>query len=381
MHLPERTTPHRLPKWQISVVTVLVVLLAAGALLQWLYPLRPLVSGWRSLADPRELNQSGFRGRPFEYGPQDFVILLVGDSQVQADACLMDEMPEARLQRHLNALGRRVKVFSIGAAGFGQDQQLLMLREYFQLARADLVVLWETPGNDVWNNVFPTHWPDNGPAKPTFWLENGELRGPSEPWGASLDPSSIKLVALLWRALDRDRYRRDDAWESRLPAPYQPMSAYDGPVSRRWQEYWDAGKLLMMNFNTEKNGQAIELVPRSPRTQYGIDLTRKLLEEIRRLVEAHRGKLVLFHTQAGSELTADDEQVYVLNGRFYRASRRQAELTVREINEGFVAHHIPVTLNDWQVGPYDSHLNPRAVDQVMRDLAARLAELAPVAQR
>src|SRR5690348_8142053 len=110
---------------------------------------RAPVSGWRAVdVSAAETNQLGYRGQPVEYADSDFVVVLVGDSQVEAKACAFEWMPERRLQLYLNAAGRPVKVFSVGASGYGQDQELLALREYFGRHRADLVVLWETPLND-----------------------------------------------------------------------------------------------------------------------------------------------------------------------------------------------------------------------------------------
>src|SRR6266576_2289533 len=83
------------------------------------YPL----SGWKSpVENPAEKNEIGFRGQPIQYAKDDFVIVLLGDSSVEAAACSYETMPERRLQAHLNAGGRRVRVFSLGTGGYGQDQ-------------------------------------------------------------------------------------------------------------------------------------------------------------------------------------------------------------------------------------------------------------------
>ena len=143
----------------------------AGALfLQILYVPPRIVSGWRAFAPKSEQYQLGFRGRQIVYSPEDYVVVLLGDSQVEAMALAVDDMPERRLEAHLKGLGRKTRVFSIGAGGYGQDQELLALQEYFEKYRADLVVLWQTPANDIWNNVFKTHISGRNP-KPTFWLD------------------------------------------------------------------------------------------------------------------------------------------------------------------------------------------------------------------
>jgi hypothetical protein len=177
----------------------------------------------------------GFRGQPIEYQPDDFVIVIVGDSQVEAKACAYGWMPERRLQFYLNSSGRKVKVFSLGGPATGQDQQLLSLQEYYQKYRADMVILWFTPANDVWNNTFPSGTPDDRTPKPTFWLENGQLRGPTELTGQPIRETPRLKLMLLWRKFFP--WSREKAWaRSILPPPYSPLSKYDGPVTDDWQK-------------------------------------------------------------------------------------------------------------------------------------------------
>jgi hypothetical protein len=301
--------------------------------------------------------------------------VLLGDSQVEAIACPFDWMPENRLQKYLNTHFDKVKVFSLGSSGYGQDQQLLVLREYYEKYRADLVILWETPENDVWNNVFPTHWPANGKPKPTFWLEHGLLRGPHEQMGQELYQSRIRFFHFLWR---RGYFTlpRDQEWERRyLPEPYSPMREYNGPLNRDWQVRWDTnqGTMRLENLANEKSHLAIKLSPRSPRMQYGLDLTRSLLREIGTLVSAHGGKFAIFRVMLPSVLENSPIEVYILNGKYYRISQMQFTQNVQYMNQDFSAYAIPVTVENWAVSPDDSHLNQHSVDQVMKDLTEKIA--------
>lgn len=153
--------------------------------------------GWRYHGKrTEEINQLGFRGQRINYDKQDYVVLLVGDSQVQSATCVFEKMPERRLEDHLSIItGKAIRVFSLGAGGYGQDQQLLALKEFFRDYSADLVVVWETPGNDVWNNMFPTHWPKDGTPKPTFWLDgNDKLKGPKVSYSKFRILSLIKMT-------------------------------------------------------------------------------------------------------------------------------------------------------------------------------------------
>lgn len=345
--------------------------IAVSVVLQVAYVLPSVVCGWRSFAPTTEQNQVGFRGRTIAYSPGDYVIVLVGDSQVEAMKLAFDAMPERRLESHLESLGKKTKVFSIGAGGYGQDQQLLALEEYFQKFRADMVVVWQTPGNDVWNNVFKTHMFNRNP-KPTFWLDgSGSLLGPSEALGQRLGNSSIKVVALLERAFGLPW--RDKRWERQLPEPYVPMDHYSGPVRTQWQERWNTnlGRMRDEELDTEKSHLAVMLAPRSKRMQYGLDLTRALLQRMQRLVGGHHGRMVNFQIDDHT-LASDDDQVYVLNRKYYRVSKRQFLANWSYVNGGFDTEIVPVTVQDWRVGPEDGHLNTQATDQAMADLAIRL---------
>ena len=171
----------RLAHWAkvlfINAVVLMFFLALAEALLALIWPVPELwntVSGWKWKDSPYrayliqsgirgqqfwgsgETNELGFRGRKIQYADSDYVVLLVGDSHVEAAASRFEDIPEIILERSLKSVSSKsIKVFSIGASGWSQDQQLLALQEYFKDFRADLVVLWHTPTNDFWENAFP----------------------------------------------------------------------------------------------------------------------------------------------------------------------------------------------------------------------------------
>jgi hypothetical protein len=353
------------------VLLVAVPLLGLEALLRLLDRARPVVSGWRApqaQALPAEHNQLGFRGVPIEYADDDFVVLLVGDSQVQAEACSYFWLPERRLEYHLSGK-KRARVFSIGAYGWGQDQQLLAMREYYKTFRADLVIVWLTPGNDLWNNTFPTGDIEGRQPKPTYWLESGTLRGPTSLIGEVVSPP-LRLLT----AYERAFVSWDQNWERRLPTAYVPLTSYTGPVKQTWQVMWDRkqGNISRDNMASEKSHQTIYLTPRSPRTQYSIDLTHRLLEEMSREATAHDGRFMTFRVDppnAEVDIGKDEEAVFVLNGRYYRVSNRQKSATIADINRGFDSYELSVPTYEWRVSPSDGHLNEHAVDEVMQQLA------------
>jgi hypothetical protein len=277
-------------------------------------------------------------------------------------------MPERRLQAYLN-LGTSpddpARVFTLGVGGYGQDQQLLVLREYYEDHRADVVILWITPANDVWNNVFPTNQPRYGVPKPTFWLAEDELRGPSEPLGAIVNASPIRIISLIRGVVvPRQRERR---WARLLPAPYasRPAAQVSATLPRI-----DLRGTSHEQLDIEKGGLGIWLTPPSERASYGIALTRRLMHEMRQLVESHGGTFLVLRTTAPGLPPFPDEAECVLNGRAYRTTRRQYGATVEALLQGFAVAEVPVTVDSWRVSEEDPHLNEAAVDQVMRDLAS-----------
>ncbi len=364
--------------YRVAVVfaSVLIALFIGEVGLRIIDKPKPALSGWRSAGvSPSERNQLGFRGQAIQYADGDFVVVLLGDSQVEAAACACDWMPERVLERDLNAAGPRTRVFSVAASGYGQDQQLLALREYLSQYRADLVILWETPANDYWNNLFPANFADGRP-KPTFWLEGGELRGPSEGLGEPDSDAPRLKLRLLWDRVAGSS--RDRAWERRYPPPYRPEEGHAPDASDDWQRLWDGNVRGFRgeDLGSEKSHLAMFLTPRSERTRYGLDLAHALLDEIGREVRSRGGRFAAFTAQT-PPAPEDDfyEGVHALNGRTYRTSWRQYYDNVEYMNRGVDFRLIPVTVERWRVGPENPHLNEHATEQVMNDLAARIKPL------
>lgn len=359
----------------LATASVVVVLaLAEGVLRLVDYP-SPRPSGWWSKPPVEQLNQVHYRGRRIEYGEGDFVIVLLGDSQVEARITkTLDRVPEKLLEDRLREINPAVKVFTVGAGAYGHDQELLALRFYYEHYRADLVIDWLTPRNDIWNNVFPTAWGEGeGYPKPTFRLSAGRLVGPSEQLRE--DVNGFKLLALWRRAT---RYSRDEEWEKYLPAPYTPLPGFKGHYSTTWQKWWDHDKhstgMRRHNLATEKTPLATGLTPRSPRMQYGLDLTRALLNEIRALVERNNGRFILFQWTQRPPVAGN---VDLLNGKYYVYTDKQYRENIDTLTSGFEFYKIPVTVPGWVVGEEYEHLSDAANEQVMNDLAKKIAHLIP----
>lgn len=361
----------------VVISTGVSLILLEGVLRIVNYP-KPVISGWKTLSSyPTERHQLGFRGQPIKFQKDDFVIVLVGDSQVEAKACAYGWMPERRLEFYLNSKGKKVKVFSLGGPATGQDQQFLSLKEYYQRFQAQLVVVWFTPANDVWNNTFPGN--DERTPKPTYWLQDGQLMGPTETTGQPMRETPRLKLMELWRRYYP--YSRDREWARFLPGPFAPMTSYNGPVRREWQERLEASPIYLRyeNFDTDKNDRALYFTPRSQRVQYGLELTRRLLQEMEKLAASHGGRFAIFRTEAPSATSenAIADGVYLLNGKFYQVSNAQYKENLDYVTRGVSSYQVPVTVEPANVGPEDAHLNEHATDQVMKDLALAIEDLIP----
>jgi hypothetical protein len=340
-------------------------------------------AGWKYQGADPNVNELGYRGQPIRYSDHDIVVVLLGDSQAESSACPPEMMPERYLERHLSRRDPRFRVFTLGSEGYGNDQEYLALKEYFGKYRADAVVLWETFANDVWNNVFPTHWPEDGAIKPTYWLDRGTLKGPNYQLGELIRrPAQTKIGVLLHRWLHPQK-GLDRTWERYLPKPYEPLTRYDGKHVTDWDPSDPKNRnpyLPFENLKNEKTHFSVDFHPRSERMQYGLDLTKKLLGRINDLAGEHHSRFLIFETlnpdeqRMSKNKETDDVIVHKRDGLFYRTSFRQTLANLAYANEGFTLFAIPILLEAWKVSDTDRHLNCRANDQVMRDLAGKIAE-------
>lgn len=355
----------------VGVLSVLFSLFVIELGLQFVdKPKRP-VSGWDLIGASKKRNYLGFRGREIVYSPDDYVVLLIGDSLVTALAVPFNKMPEQQLEHYLKVHKENVKVFTLGSGGHGQDQQLLVLKEYYKKHRADSVVLHFSSQTDVNDNVFPSMG-FNETIKPTFWLENGELRGPTEGWKEPL--GSWSKLALLWNryAGEWEGDIRLEKWKKEiLPTPYQGLSQYDGEVDYSWQEEKEEyPETAYQRLEFEREGPSNQFTPRSDLHKYGIDLTRKLFSEIKKLVETHNGQFFIFKEERPWQIRDKErEKAYFLDGKYYRASMKQYHDNMRELFEGFNHYRIPLNMERVTPNEEDSHLSRDAIDELMKEVA------------
>jgi hypothetical protein len=341
--------------------------------------------GWAWRGDPRESNELGFRGHRAPEKVDD-IIMLVGDSQVETLRPFA-LMPEVLLSAALRELSDRdTRVVSVAAAGWGQDQQLLALRRAVTVIRPRMVVLWLSPGNDLWNNTFPTHMPKDGWPKPTFWLEGDTLRGPHAAWGEAYRPPGPRLFRAWRHILRRPMYVTDAEWESKLPPAYSGGSVQPGRV-RSLVEFAAAqyqvsvpemaAALAHENFENEKTHASIALTPRSPRLQYSIRLTRALLREIAQLCRQQGATFLVFHIDTRPYANLPEEPTpFEVSGRLVTLSNAAEQAAViREVLGDVPSLVLSGYRPHFRTSKLDAHLNDEGNHYFMRELARRLDEL------
>jgi hypothetical protein len=364
----------------LPVVSLAVALALAEAAMRWLDRPQTVVVGWKDWPPSKVVNELGFKGRPAS-GPADATLLLLGDSQVASQTEVAD-MLEVYLERALRQrTGKNIRVISIATGGWGTDQELLALEQLFTAIepRPRLVALWFTPRNDLWNNLFPTHFPRNGAPKPTFWLDRGTLQGPNAAW---LHPYPDRSLYLL-RAWDlfRGRYfpPLDEAWEVRLPPAYSLsrtappdlpslrgyMAAQRGVTEDKVPYWWGE------NFANDKNHYSIFLTPPSPRMRYAAALTRALLERMAAFCNAHGAELYVFYRDERT-LFPREPTDFAVDGHVVTLDLQTADVLLGELFAGLPLDVISGLTPDMLL-PREDHLNARGNAYV----AERLAELLP----
>lgn len=391
----------------IVIGSTIVAIFIMEALLRGIGIPAKLNSGWgwensagRKLSqyDALTTNQFGYRGQNINYQTDDYVVLLVGDSQVEAYAGRPEHMPEQFLQESLaSQLHKPVKVFSLASSGWGQDQQLLAIQEYFRGYRADLVLLWATPGNDFWENAFPDRsaTPQAGPLKPTFRLIDGELDGPYFTSGTYLHNSAIAqlietVIANFQKETLEQRILR--RWLQEMPLAHKthsPENEYvcEGLTVINQVEFFNT----IFDLNNEigytvRSGEDFLhsrshfspfMINPSRRDEYLVAITESLLWHVKEEVAKNHSKFLAFYPvrddfdKRGGQMVkcVSDSQGNIFRVFLDYTSRLKDVIS----SEDLVVFDLPGG-NDIVVSPNDRHLNDLGNKLVMKKLSLRLKE-------
>jgi hypothetical protein len=260
------------------------------------------------------MNEFGLRGRPIEYNSDDFIVLIVGDSYVEAGAQPFEDMPEQILEQALQAKisGRRVRAYSIAAAGWGEDQELLALEAFFKSHRADLVINWFTPVNDYWENTFVDRSVDAlaGPLKPTFRIDDEDKLRLERKVISKIRLLELFRIALARISSGRNVWRSEvyaSSWDRSLPpSTLLPVAETECPNTLVAEDQivpaFRRGVNEMTAVTTERVAEARThfapfLIPTSPRELYQIDITRRLLAKMGATAEMHGAQFLIFYPE------------------------------------------------------------------------------------
>lgn len=257
-----------------------------------------------------QINELGLRGQVFQYNDKDLVVLLLGDSQVEAAASSFSQMPEALLEKELsNKYSKPVKVFSLAASGWGQDQQLLALQQYFKKYRADLVLVWTTPVNDFWENAYPDRGTTSqaGNIKPSFRLHDGVLKGPYFEEISYYYHSA--LLQFIVQILQDQTINQTilESWMRKLPAGNitTSSSSCSGTEEVYQDEFFkNLGLLDLTKRYTIVSPEDVakgrthfspQLLPERPIGNYQVDITRRLMEGIQKISHENNANFYIFY--------------------------------------------------------------------------------------
>jgi hypothetical protein len=317
------------PIIRIVYAIVLIVLALATGEFAMRYLDRPatVISGWRVTGAEGPINPLGWRGRPWQRHPNDFVVVMTGAGDVECLRCPSGETMDLILERALRQYNPNARVVTLGAGGYGQDQEYLALHDYFAQERADLVIAWTSIAEDVPANTFRTGQPRPGQTmlKPTFALRLKEIFGPTETIGTPFYHS--KFATLMWPLF----FNAEQRWNQELP-PADPGAPTPPPgVEERTGE----------PLEEQRSAWSIWMTPRPARVKYGIDLTRTLLLRIRDLSVLHGARFMVLRTLSPASEHPNGPIALEHSGHWFRADPAARDAAIAEITQGFDPIELP----------------------------------------
>ena len=317
-------------------------------------------------------NSLGFRGPEPASSRALPRLLLLGDSQVEA-VSLHDfhQAPGPRLQRYLGSRGHPWEVVSVGASGWGTDQQLIALQHYQARLTPDAVLLFTTLENDVIENLFCT---GPGGPKPTYRLgPGGRLVAPSPSWwvapGGQPSYGLLSLVRLvLSQALPSDR-----EWDSTMPAATPAPSASSGgePLTDFLRKlYGFAPGVKLADMEAGRISWALFRHPTPRRMVHALALQEALLVAIRDFCVAKGVPLYVFKQRDPSLQRPWEGKALTLEGRQLTFSPAAVERKYRQMMERQKIPFLDLRLDyrTHSLLPKDPHLNGEGYAELARQV-------------
>ncbi|WMW81739.1 hypothetical protein RF679_05525 [Undibacterium cyanobacteriorum] len=385
----------------LSAVTVIVLLILIELALHLAnFPATPK-AGWRWDESPyravinkddHQVNQLGLRGRTIHYADDDYVIALVGDSQVEAGTQAADQLPEIKLERALRSMWgtEHVKVFSIASAGWGQDQQLLALQDYFQKFRANAVVVWTTPVNDYWENTFIDRsvTEEAGKLKPTFAIAGTQLKTMMPPrfefklrnlMALALSPK-VKDQKISIEQVYLNRWVRGLPSKQRAASDPKNCPTTEVKESELIEAFVQGQRAYTLLVEEDVDNGRSHFTPflqhLSPREEYAVQISHRLFEELQNVSKSHGANFHIYHPYRDDLDAAFREIKCVKNTkhntyfaydgsdwlRFLKNSSLAPTLLSPQVNSD---HALNVSKGDWHFGDEGNTLAMQALAQLL----------------
>ncbi|NTW98978.1 MAG: SGNH/GDSL hydrolase family protein [Geobacteraceae bacterium] len=394
----------------ILISSFLLSLLLAETILRVIHVPHIIASGWSWHDSPRRFlatfrndipNEQGYRGQSIKYSKDDYVVVLLGDSQVEAATSSPEKMPERILEAYLSRrLNRSVKVFSLAASGWGQDQQLIALERYYQKYRADLVLVWATPGNDFRENAFPDYSVTSvaGHLKPTYRLLNNELTGPF--YKSDFYYHSSALLQLLAAAYAKYKGTTVEQiilndWIAYLPPSHELFNKVNLnescsdllPISQKqhstelftFKPDWKFKLLTHEDFYNSRSHYSPFLINRSPRDNYLVGITKKLYEHLNLTATKHNSEFKVFATDDDIDYPYHLTSVKCVQYLFHDSTARAVKVDSITLIKGIISadNLLIVDLHGGEelyVSTNDRHLSDIGNEKTMKNLAQLLTK-------
>ena len=394
----------------LCIISILLTLVALEGVLRLINYPKPPQYGWHEIVP--STSHSEPRGTKIR-------ILLLGDSnatvgspgkllaealnskanQISNDDKVCGTLPILR-ENHPIGPETLFEVDTLGAGGWGQDQELLYVEPLVKNQKYDLILLWFTPENDLWNNAFPTDrggvpptFTANRVAKPTFVLDkNGQLKQvPKKDILYRLLYSNYKLYTLLLRAVNRvaellgytgfmadaDQYWYEN-FISKYKAPgleeLQDANLNQSLIRREFtpDEFEKINPYSIRDSITyDKFHFVIAADPSSNAIKYMVDLTRALVVEIELTATRSGSDFATFWYDASKTLQPlyPMDGIYNINGIDVKIVSSAMLKRLNEIFTGINHASIVLKTPEWRQPENDPHLTMNANINLMQLIA------------
>ena len=334
-------------------------------------------------------------------------IILLSDSTIETSHKL-EEMPEKYLEDHLPDYS----VISFGSWGWGNDQQLLHLKENIKSIKPEYVILWWIT-NDLSDNMKKFGFV--GP-KPTFKIKNDKLIYPDKNMGDEYGPAKFyrfylyRLINKSYAVLkekfrNKDRFdfeskklteckegvkyhdysdllklhvTEDDYNKSKRTFGNKPMPYDKDVVVLPEKKKWISERINLRKRAFDKNFIDELFWNRNILTKYEekkYKTANLLIKEMQRISNENNAKFIVFFPVIHYKkfyLFKDDTYKICFRGNEIEYSNKNVDEKLKLVFEGldnvYITRDMPEFGNDFE-DLFDGHLNNDANDFQMKKLS------------